>query len=75
MGEINLNKALLYASRNLQFFGIALVLTGVFVFAWKPSKIILFLTPYSGDLNILCWSLIVVGGLASILGYALKRLR
>ena len=73
MRENNLNKALVYASRNLQFFGVAMVLTAVFVFTWKPSKIILFFTPYTGDLDILCGALVIIGGLSSILGYALKR--
>lgn len=75
MRKNTINNALDYASRNLQYGGIAMMITAVYIITWRPSNVILLLTPYTGDTVLLCSALMLIGGIASVLGYSLKRWR
>ena len=70
-----INNVLDYASRNLQYGGIALMITAAYIITWRPSNVILLFAPYIGDPVLLCSALALIGGIASILGYSLKRWR
>ena len=60
-------------SRNLRYGGIALTLTAALIAATRPHRIIVLLTPYSGDSMMLSIILVMMGALSMMLGYALKR--
>jgi hypothetical protein len=62
-----------YISRNLRYGGLALTLTAAFIATARPSRIIVLLTPYSGDPVVLSGVLVMMGVLSSMLGYAIKR--
>ena len=75
MRKNTINNVIDYASRNLQYGGIAMMITAAYIITWRPSNIILLLTPYTGDTVLLCGALAVIGGIALVLGYYLKRWR
>lgn len=64
---------LAYASRNLRLGGVAFIITAAYIMYSKPANLTVLLTPYSGDPVTLGGIMIAMGGLASIIGYALKR--
>ena len=68
-----ITKGTAYVSRNLRYGGLALTLTAAFIATARPSRIIVLLTPYSGDLLVLSGVLVLMGVLSSMLGYAIKR--
>ena len=71
---INVEKTLDYVARNLRNGGVAIIVTAMYLMAARPSKILVLLTPYSGDPVVLGSVLVVIGVLSTTLGYALRRL-
>ena len=62
-----------FASGNLMWGGVALVLTAIFIATGSPKNLIVFMTPYSGDQVVFNWILAMIGCLASMLGYAIRK--
>jgi hypothetical protein len=60
-------------SKNLQYGGLAFLITAAYILYAKPENIVILLAPYSGDPVSLGSVMVFVGGLASILGYTLKK--
>ena len=67
------NSLMSFASGNLMLGGVALVLTAIFIATGSPKNLIVFMTPYSGDQVVFSWILIMIGCLASMLGYAIRK--
>ena len=61
------------ASGNLMWGGVALVLTAIFIATGSPKNLIVFMTPYSGDQVVFSRILAMIGYLASMLGYAIRK--
>ena len=62
-----------FTSGNLMLGGVALVLTAIFIATGSPKNLIVFMTPYSGDQVVFSWILAMIGCLASMLGYAMRK--
>lgn len=61
------------ASRNLRIGGAALIATATYIAVARPSTINVFLSPYTGDPVVLGGVMVLVGGLATALGYVFKN--
>ena len=62
-----------FASCNLMWGGVALVLTAIFIATGSPKNLIVFMTPYSGNQVVFSRILAMMGCLASMLGYAIRK--
>ncbi len=62
-----------FASGNLMWGGVALVLTAIFIATGSPKNLIVFMTPYSGNQVVFSRILAMMGCLASMLGYAIRK--
>ena len=67
------NSVTSFASGNLMWGGVALVLTAIFIATGSPKNLIVFMTPYSGDQVVFSLILAMIGCLASMLGYAMRK--
>ena len=67
------NSLMSFASGNLMLGGVALVLTSIFIATGSPKNLIVFITPYSGNQVVFSWILAMMGALASMLGYAMRK--
>ena len=67
------NNILDFASSNLMLGGFALVLTAIFIVTNSPTNLIVFITPYSGNQDVFSRILTIMGCLASMLGYAMRK--
>jgi len=62
-----------FASGNLRWGGVALVLTTIFIATGSPKNLIVFMTPYSGNQVVFSRILAMMECLASLLGYAIRK--
>ena len=62
-----------FASGNLMWGGVALVLTAIFIATGSPKNLIVFMTPYSGNQVVFSRILAMMCCLASMLGYAIRK--
>ncbi len=62
-----------FASGNLMWGGVALVLTAIFIATGNPKNLIVFMTPYSGNQVVFSKILAMMGCLASMLGYVIRK--
>ena len=62
-----------FASGNLMWGGVALVLTAIFIATGSPKNLIVFMTPYSGNQVVFSRILVMMGCLASMIGYAIRK--
>ena len=67
------NGMMSFASGNLMWGGVALVLTAIFIATGSPKNLIVFMTPYSGNQVVFSRILAMMGCLASMLGYAIGK--
>ena len=67
------NGMMSFASGNLMWGGVALVLTAIFIATGSPKNLIVFMTPYSGNQVVFSRILAMMGCLASMLGYAIRK--
>ena len=62
-----------FASGNLMWGGVAFVLMAIFIVTGSPKNLIVFMTPYSGNQVVFSRILAMMGCLASMLGYAIRK--
>ena len=62
-----------FASGNLMWGGVALVLTAIFIATGNPKNLIVCMTPYSGTQVVFSRILAMMGCLASMFGYAIRK--
>ena len=67
------NGMMSFASGNLMWGGVALVLTAIFIATGSPKNLIVFMTPYSGNQVVFSRILAMMECLASLLGYAIRK--
>ena len=67
------NSLLSFASGNLMWGGVALVLTAIFIVTGNPKNLNVFMTPYYGDQVVFSRILAMMGCLASMLRYAMRK--
>ncbi|MES0325265.1 MAG: hypothetical protein ABUK18_05230 [Candidatus Bathyarchaeia archaeon] len=67
------NDMMSFASGNLMWGGVALVLTAIFIATGSPKNLIVFMTSYSGNQVVFSRILAMMGCLASMLGYAIRK--
>ena len=67
------NSLMSFASGNLMWGGVAFVLTSIFIATGSPKNLIVFMTPYSGNQVVFSRILAMMGCLASMLGYAIRK--
>ena len=67
------NGMMSFASGNLMWGGVALVLTAIFIATGSPKNLIVFMTPNSGNQVVFSRILAMMGYLASMLGHVIRK--
>ena len=70
---MKMNSMTSFVSGNLMLGEVALRLTAIFIAAGNPKNLIVFNTPYSGNHVVFSRILAIIGALASMLGYAIRK--
>ena len=62
-----------YTANTFRMLGVALVLTASLIWFGNPGKVFLFLTPFTGNRDILAWNLVCTGLISTLSSIALSR--
>ena len=62
-----------YTANSLRWFGVALVLTAALIWVGNPTKVVLFLAPYTGSRVLLIKSLVGSGIVSGVIGFGLSK--